>query len=355
MPRHLAAAAGVALVALAAGGCSGGGQAPGPPAAASSTAVPACRAGKAPSFAGTATSYDTPARVEAGRAVAAQVSAPMFTSYPSGTPGMRVVSVQVAARVVTNGVFAISPASFVLVDRRGHACAQPQVDPLPRSFPVLQVDESHPGAGQVAFLVPAGSSLGEYTLYYTDSPGGTVAAAAWSTRGATPTVPVATTCRGAQVKLATHGAKKVLFGHAATFGDKVVSETIMVGAPRAHRTLPPGPHQPNDVDGVLVPVSVKANGALGFVSRGQFRLADDHGNLCRYNPLGSAGENLTSALIEPGRKKSYRLIFWMPRGAQIHGWRLYYVPGSKGTRAEAVWGAATNRPGPVAAPTAPQK
>ncbi len=296
----------------------------------------ACSGTNAPDFDGAATAYDAPADVERKQSVAAQVSEPSLTTYPSGTKGFRIAKVHLGVQVKTNGVFAISPDSVVLADGQGNACPRPATDPLPEAFPVMQVDETHPDAGDIAFLVPKGADLSAYSVYYVDTPGAHDAAAHWSASGSAPTVPVRTSCDGKKSTYSTKHAKHVRFGHGTTFGGHTVSLKITVHTP-TKRTLKPSEKQPNDVDGIAVHVTGHAKGALGFIGRNQFKLVDGSGHLCRYNPLGSTGENLSSALIKPGKSRSFTLIFWMPRGARIHDWTMLYLSDAHSKKVTAYW------------------
>ena len=317
------ALAGVSLGVLALTGCQSGSLTSGSSSAEASTTA-SCAAGTAPTFKGKATAYDTPAPIESTKAVAAQVSRPTITSYASGHQGFKVVKVQVGVQVLTNGVFAIDPHSFQLADPNGNLCVQPKVDPLPKSFPVLQVDESHPGAGGVAFLVPEGADLSKYSVYYTNTPGSSTAAAKWAVGGGSPTIPARATCDGGRSRYSLKGVHHETFGHATTFGDSTVSLKITAYEPK-QRTLKPSDKQPNDVQGIAVHVRGTARGALGYMGRSQFRLVDSSGNLCRYNPLGSSGETLGNALVKAGKTRNFTLIFWTPKGAKVPGWKLLYL------------------------------
>ncbi|TWP36552.1 hypothetical protein [Leekyejoonella antrihumi] len=314
---------GASLGALALTGCQSGSTSStssGPSAA----AVAGCAGGSAPTFTGKPTAYDAPAPVEPGKSVSAQVGQPAVTAYPSGHKGVKIVQIQVGAQVLTNGVFAISPGSFLLADAKGHLCPQPKVDPLPKSFPALQVDESHPGAGGVAFLVPEGADLSTFSVYYTNSAGSAVAAAKWTANGGTRNIPVGRTCDGPKSTFSLKGVKNQSFGRGQTIGDSTISLKLTAYEPTP-RTLTPSAKQPNDVQGVAVHVRGAAQGALRFMGRSQFRLMDSSGILCRYNPLGSDGDTLTSTLVSPGKTRDFTLIFWIPRGAKVPGWKLLYL------------------------------
>lgn len=323
---------------IALAGCQSEGSGDGTSSSSASSDVAAvtCSGTAAPRYTGSATAFDAPANVESKDAVAAQIGEPRITKYPSGKKGYRIAKVHLGVQVKTNGVFAISPDSVVLTDAKGNACPRPATDPLPDAFPVMQVDEDHPDAGDVAFLVPKGADLSTYSVYYLDDPGKASAAARWSKGGKTPTLPVETSCAGKTSRYSTKGAKHVHFGHGETFGDDTVSLRITVHTPKK-RSLKPSAKQPNDVDGVAVRITGHAKGALGFIGRAQFKLVDGTGHLCRYNPLGSTGENLSSALIKPGKSRTFTTIFWMPRGARIHDWTMLYFSDAHSKKVTAYW------------------
>lgn len=323
----------VAVVALS--GCQAdsfaGGQSP------TTSSPPAtCSTDPGPTFKGTRTAFEAPASVEARQAVSAQISTPTLTKYPSGKEGYQVAKVHLGAQVRTNGVFAISPKSIVLADAKGNACARPATDPLPGAFPVLRVDEKHPDAGDVGFLVPKGADLSKYSVFFLDKPGASRASAQWSKDGKTPRLPVENTCSGGKSTYSTKNAQHNTFEDSQTFGDDTVSLKITVHAPKK-RTLKPSKNQPNDVDGIAVHVTGTAKGALGFIGRKQFRLVDGSGHLCEFNPLGSTGETLSSALIKPDRTRKFTLIFWMPRGADIKDWTMLYFSDPKSKKVTAYW------------------
>ena len=259
---------------------------------------------------------------------------PELSATPSGVTGWDLASVAVNVQVRTNGIFAVSPGSFVLVSPAGQRCAQPATNPLASSFAIMQVDASHPGAGEVAFLVPHGTDLSGYSVMYTDQAGGKVASAQWAADAPTPSATAASGCDG---KKSTYAAAKVSskpFGTVQPAGAAAI--TVDPQAP-VMRDLPPGDQQPSDVDGVEIKVTVKANSSVGFVERGQFQLVDSRGMLCRYSELGSTGETLSSDLIPAGQAKTYTVIFWLPRGSAMNSWTLLYVKDPASSTVTAAW------------------
>lgn len=246
------------------------------------------------------------------------------------------VNVQVRA----NGTFAVAPASFALISPAGQRCSQPATNPLSGAFAIMQADQNHPGSGEVAFLVPHGTDLSGYSVMYTDQAGGKVASAQWAADAPTPSVTAAAGCDG---KKSTYAAAKVSskpFGATQRIGSGAGTLDLDPQAP-VMRDLPPGNQQPSDVDGVQIKVSVKAEGTVGFVERGQFQLEDAHGTLCRYSPLGSTGETLSSDLVPAGSQKTYTLIFWLPRGSAMDSWRLLYLKDPTSNTVSAAWSGRT--------------
>ncbi len=295
-----------------------------------------CTVGRAPSFAGKATAFDAPASVESTHALSAQASEPQLTTRPAPAKGFRIAQVQVNARVLTNGVFALHPESFVLVDDEGHRCGQPAQGATAGALKVSQVDEATPAEGTVSFVVPSEANLSNYTVYYLQQPGAQQAIAAWSGSGTAPTASQLTTCTDRKNGYDLKGVADHAFGTKVATGDSQISLDVTPSAPVA-RELPPGPDQPNDVTGMAITVRATATGSEGFIERNQFQLLDDSGHLCQYNELGSAGETLSSALVPVGKPQTYTLIFWTPRGAQIAGWKLLYVPDPTNKKVAASW------------------
>lgn len=307
---------------------------------ATSTAAPVCSAGVAPTLSGQRTAYATAATLESTHALAGQVGRPTRSATASGLSGWDLVSVPVNVQVQTNGIFAVSPASFVLVSPAGQRCAQPATNPLASSFTIMQVDESHPGSGDVAFLVPHGVDLSGYSVMYTDQSGGKVASAQWASDAPTPS---ATAASGCDSKKSAYDAAKVSskpFGTEQTTGSDGITIALTPSAP-VMRDLPPGDRQPSDVDGVAITVKAKAEGSVGFVERGQFQLVDSRGMLCRYSELGSTGETLSSDLVPAGQERSYTLIFWLPRGSAMKSWTMLYVRDPQSNTVSAAWSGTT--------------
>lgn len=305
-----------------------------------------CAVGAAPTLKGQRTAFATAADLESTHSLAGQVGQPSLSTTPSGVAGWDLASVLVNVQVQTNGIFAVSPASFVLVSPAGQRCAQPATNPLSNSFAIMQVDESHPGSGEVAFLVPHGADLSGYSVMYTDQAGGSVASAQWASDAPTPSVTAASGCDG---KKSTYDVAKVSskpFGTSQRAGADAITVDLDPQAP-VMWDLPPGDRQPSDVDGVAIKVAVRAQGSVGFVERGQFQLVDSRGMLCRYSELGSTGETLSSDLVPAGQEKSYTLIFWLPRGSAMKSWTLLYAKDPASKTVSAAWTGST-----VAAPSA---
>lgn len=343
-----------AVIAVAVGACSGTGTEPpsstSTTSTASATSAPTCSVGAAPTLRGTRTAYATAADLESTHALAGQVGRPSLSTTPSGVSGWDLASVPVNVQVRTNGIFAVSPASFVLVSPAGQRCAQPATNPLSSSFAIMQVDEGHPGSGEVAFLVPHGTDLSGYSVMYTDQAGGKVASAQWAADAPTPSATAASGCDG---KKSTYDVAKVSskpFGTVQRAGADAITVDLDPQAP-VMWDLPPGDRQPSDVDGVAIKVTVKAQGSVGFVERGQFQLVDSRGMLCRYSELGSTGETLSSDLVPAGQEKSYTLIFWLPRGSAMNSWTLLYVKDPASTTVSAAWSGRTAAASSSSSPT----
>lgn len=302
----------------------------------SSPAAPACSAGRAPILNGTSTAYATAADLEPTHALAGQVGRPTAVAAATGQPGWDVISVPVNVQVRTAGVFAVSPASFVLVAPSGQRCAQPVTNPLPDAFTIIQADQSHPGAGEVAFLVPHGADLSTYSVMYTDQSGGTAAIAQWSATGATASATTTAGCDGKKSPYDAAGVAAEAFGSTQRVGASANSVQVTAATPSLE-DLPPSDSQPGDVNGVALTVTVHAGRSLGFVERGQFQLVDASGKLCRYSETGSTGESLTSDLVPAGRQKTYTIVFWVPRGSTLGTCRLLYLADPSATTVQAMW------------------
>lgn len=333
--RLLTITAGLALTLV---GCSSsspseGGATSDPPAR---TSEATCNAGAAPKFGAKPSAFDAPVDIDPTGALVAQVSEPALDSATPPSPGYKVAALKVQARVATNGVFAVHPESFVLADRAGNRCSQPATNSLSNPLAATQVDESKAATGSVAFIVPAEANLSDYTVYYLEGRGSNTAVAAWSGSGTAPSAQAMTTCSSNKSGINLAGAKDQEFGKPFTAGDNDISLTLTPARPTT-RDLKPGQSQPNDVSGVQVQVKVSAKGSAGFIERNQLQLLDDKGNLCRYNELGSDGENLSSDLVEDGKDKTYSVVFWTPKGSTVAGWKLLYVPEPTAKKATASW------------------
>lgn len=346
--RWTATGATAAALAILVGACSStsaqGPSSPAPTSSAKSSATsspaPACSAGSAPTLNGARTAYSTATDLESTHALVGQVGQPTLSTMPSGVAGWDLAGVAVNVQVRTNGSFAVAPASFALISPAGQRCAQPATNPLGGAFAIMQADQSHPGSGEVAFLVPHGADLSGYSVMYTEQAGGKVASAQWTADAPTPSSTAAAGCDG---KKSTYDAGKVTskpFGSAQQTRSGAGSLELDPQAP-VMRDLPPGDQQPRDVDGVEIKVTVKAEGSVGFVERGQFQLVDSHGMVCRYSPLGSTGETLSSDLVPAGTEKTYTVIFWLPRGSAMNSWQLLYVKDPTGRTVSAAWSGRT--------------
>lgn len=260
-----------------------------------------------------------------------------MSSVPSGRHGYRLVQVPIKAAVRTNGTFAVDHGQFELVDRSGHVCRQPSINPLSDGFVALTVDEAHTGSGVVAFLVPGSMPTGLLGVRYLPATGATSASLAWQATAPTPAATKASnSCDGGKTKLSTSGSDQTAFGDTISHGDDVVSESVRAGKPH-RRAFKPGPTQPNDVDAIDITVRVSAKGADAYVDRRAFALVDGTGRSCRSSQLGSQGETLTSALVKRGHSKDYTIVFWAPKGSAIHGLRLVQLSKPGGTKAQSVW------------------
>lgn len=255
---------------------------------------------------------------------------------PSGRTGYRVVQVPIKASVRTNGTFAVDHSQFLLVDRAGRTCEQPSINPLNDGFVALTVDETHEGAGSVAFLVPTSVMPTGLSVRYLPAADAGSASLAWKA-GAPAYEPAkpAAGCDGEKAKISGTGSHAA-FGSSISHGDDVASVSIQAGTPE-RRAFKPGPTQPNNVDAIDVKLHVSAKGADAFVDRSSFALIDGSGNTCRSSHLSSQGETLTSALVKKGHAKDYTVVFWAPKGAAIHGLRLVELTKPTGAKAQATW------------------
>lgn len=345
--RGLAAlSCGVAATLLAAcgSGARAGSVAPG---SASSDAAATCSTTVAPTLTGAAVPFGTAAPT--GRSSALQVSAgrPTTTDLPSGRSGYRLVQVPIRASVLTNGTFAVDHSQFVLVGPDNRRCSQPSINPLPRGFVALTVDETHTGSGALAFLVPASVAPSALSVRYLPAAGAASASLAWRADTPTPPVPhVKDGCDGTKSAYRTNGVHSVSFGTKVSHGNSVVSSSVRASTP-TRRAFRPGPSQPNDVDAIDVRLHVMAHGADAYVDRRSFVLVDGTGQLCRRAALSSQGETLSSALVTSGHSADYRIVFWAPKGSTVKGLRLLQLTEPGGTKTISMWADATLTLGPL--------
>ena len=280
--------------------------------------------------------FGTSSPTGSSSALEVTAGAPKISAVPSGRPGFRVVQVPINASVRTNGTFAVDHSQFVLVDRAGRNCEQPSINPLSNGFVALTVDESHTGAGSVAFLVPASTVLAQLSVRYLPAVGATSATLAWRDGASAPSPTKAPNgCDGAKAKISGSGSRAA-FGSSISHGNDVASASIIASTPK-RRAFTPGPTQPNNVDAIDVRLHVSAKGADAFVDRRSFALVDSSGHLCRSSALGSQGETLTSALVKKGQAKDYNVVFWAPKGSAIHGLRLVELTSPGGSKAQSTW------------------
>lgn len=308
------------------------------PSALASATPTTCDGPTAPTFGGTPVAYESQARIEEGQAVGAEVGKPVLSSKPSGVKGWSLAEVPVQAEVLTNGVYAVGPDSFSLVDPSGKECGKPRTNPLTGALKAGEVDEKRTSRGSIAFLVPDGAVLSKYKVIHHGPTQGR-SDAVWSATGKRTTAPVPTSCSSdrSPFKLAD-GGRWGSFGERTTIGDpSTVGSKVWVGMPTT-RTLKPSDRHPNNVVGVVVPVQVQAYGSVAFVDRNMFQLADGSGSLCRYSQIGTEGETLSSSLVQPGTSRSFSIIFWVPKGAKLKDWRLFYRHDPGSTTADAIWG-----------------
>lgn len=312
-----------------------------------------CDGAKAPAFSGADQAYETIARVDQGKAVGVQTSAPTISKDASGIPGWSIARISVRASVVTNGVFALGPDSFSLVDDQGRQCTRPR-SAGPSPLGVSEIDEKKPAGGSVSFLVPTEADLNTYRVVYGSDPSGTKPEAQWSSRGSAPSAEAAAGCSSttSSFRLAS-GVDRSTFGSTTTVGGENGSR-IEVGAPKA-RTLKPSDRHPNDVDGLAVAVKVSALGTSSFVDRSMFQMVDDKNKTCGFSALGTEGENLSSDFVPAGESRSYTLIFWVPKGeadAATKKVQVLFRPQTSGSSFAAGWyDKGANPPEPGASPT----
>jgi hypothetical protein len=339
-PRpHALLAPALCAVAVTLTGCSSSGSSD--KVAASSAAPTAaaptvCSSAAAPHLSGTTVPFGT--AFPTGSSSALQVSAgePKVSSVPSGHSGFRVVQVPIRAAVRTNGTFAVDHSQFLLVDRGGRSCAQPSINPLTSGFVALTVDETHSGAGSVAFLVPSATVLSHLSVRYLPAVDAGSATLAWRDGAAAPAQPKAPNgCDGAKAKISGTGSR-ASFGSSVSHGDDVAADSVSASTPK-RRAFTPGSTQPNDVDAIDIRLHVSAKGADAFIDRRSFALVDGSGRLCRSSDLSSQGETLTSALVKEGHAKDYTIVFWAPKGRAIHGLRLVELTKPGGSTAQSTW------------------
>lgn len=277
-----------------------------------SAAPTGCDGAAAPKFSGADQAYESVARVDAGRAVGVQSSEPTLSKDASGIPGWSIARITVRAAVVTNGVFALGPDSFSLVDDRGRQCTRPRTAG-PSPLAISEIDEKKSATGSVSFLVPAEADLNTFRVLYGSDPSGAKPEAQWSSKGSAPTGAGESGCsnQDTRFRLAS-GVDRTPFGDDVTVGGDSGSR-VEVGTPKA-RTLKPSERHPNDVDGLAVPVKVTALGTSSFIDRSMFQMVDDKNKTCAFSALGTEGENLSSDFVPAGQSRSYTLIFWVPKG-----------------------------------------
>lgn len=314
-PRRMLAAAGLISLVAVTGACSDTGSEP-EETAGSPTGPTGCDGSKAPVHDGPAQAYDSVTAVGEKDAIGVQASQPTKTKASSGAKGWSVATVDVHARVLTNGVYAVSPDSVMLVDPAGRLCTRPRTEAVKSPLPVTEIDEAEPASGAVSFLVPDDANLSKYTVMYADDPAAKKADAEWSVQGAPPTGTSSTACTEGTLSPLTlaEGVEREPWGESRTVGDEGSQLRITAEKPTA-RALKPSTKHPNDVDGLVVNIDVEAIGSAAFLDRGMFQMFDGKGTLCRYGELGTEGETLSTDLVPAGESRSYTLIFWAPKGA----------------------------------------
>lgn len=334
-PRTLLAATACAA-AVSLTGCSSSGDGHDAASASSSARPAVCSKTSAPRVAGATVPFGMASPTGSSSALQVSAGAPRTSSLPSGRPGFRLVQVPVKASVRTNGTFAVDHSQFLLVDRAGRSCEQPSINPLSNGFVALTVDETHTGAGSVAFLVPSSTALSRLSVRYLPAVDATSATLSWR-KGAvapSPTKPP-DGCDGKKANLSGAGSRAA-FGSSISHGTDVASASIRASAPK-RRAFKPGTTQPNDVDAIDVHLHVIAKGADAFLDRRSFALVDGTGRLCRSSDLSSQGETLTSALVKAGHANDYTVVFWAPKGSAIHGLRLVELTKPGGNKVQSTW------------------
>lgn len=327
--RALSAASVLALLTVA--GCSDDADKKGN----TDTKAAGCDGAAAPAYSGEPVGFDSPVRIEQGRAVAVEAGAPKLTKTGSGSPGWAVAQVAVDASVATNGIFAISPDSFMLVDQRGHQCSRPRTSPA-SELKLSQINESRPAKGTVDFLVPEGADLSTYSVRYAADPAGKTAEAAWSKSGDVVDPAEFKGCSSTPSPMRTEVGRKP-FDTVTGVRVAGLSAALMNATKPVPVNLPPGADHPNDVMGLRSYVSVKAVGQPVFLDRGMFQLTDGQNNLCTFGKLGTTGENLNSVLIQTGQTRTFTIIFWAPKGSKPTGLQLFYRSDLNDNVGAAVW------------------
>ena len=295
-----------------------------------------CSGPRGASYSGSVTAYDVPVPTADHTAVATQVGAPTLSQASSGTASYRIASVHVSARVVQNGSYVVSPGSLVMLDPQGRACPRPAHNPLAGAFSLTTIDEQRGADGNVAFLVPADADLANYSVVYVENPTDQRALAKWSKQGTAPHRTVTNACDGPHTTYDRKGTPTARFGATVSTVQGGIGVAVTPQAPTG-RALGPSPTVPGDVDGVAVTFSVAARGAAAYVDRRQFVLLDSGGRSCRFGSIPSPGETLTSALVKVNASGRYTIVFWVPKGAQVHSWTLLQLTSPTSRRAAAAW------------------
>lgn len=295
-----------------------------------------CSGSRGASYTGSATAYDVPVPTSDHRAVATQVGAPTLSQASSGASSYRIASVHVSARVVQNGSYVVSPGSLMMLDPQGRDCPRPAHNPLSGAFALTTIDEQRGADGNVAFLVPADADLANYSVVYVENPTDRQALAKWSKQGTAPQRTVTNACDGPRTTYDRKGIATARFGAKGSTVRGGIGVDVTPQAPTG-RTLGPSPTVPGDVDGVAVRFSLTAKGAAAYVDRRAFVLLDSGGRSCRFGSIPSPGESLTSALVKANVSARYTIIFWVPKGAQLHSWTLLQLTAPAGKRVAAAW------------------
>lgn len=335
-PRRLLTAASLISLVAVTGACSSDAE---PEQSSGPTGPTGCDGKKAPSFGAKKQAYDSVAPVGEGDAVGVQASQPAKTKASSGAKGWSVAKVSVQARVLTNGIYAISPDSVMLIDPAGRQCTRPRTNAVPSPLAVGEIDEKDSASGNVSFLVPEDADLSKYTVMYADDPAAKKADAEWSSRGVAPTGGASTACaEGRRSPLSLKDTERTHYGDSDTVGSEGSQVRITAEKPQV-KALKPSTKHPNDVDGLAVKIKVKALGSAAFIDRKLFEMFDGKGTVCRYGDLGTEGETLTTDLVPDGETRSYTLIFWAPKGSadQVKQLQLIYRTSTGTTRGAAGW------------------